>query len=171
MCSIFIDLQKAFDTVSHQILLQKLFRYGIRGTAYELMRSYLENRLQCTICNGCRSEYSVVECGVPQGSTLGPLLFLIFINDLHSSSIFDLNLFADDACLTLSNMCPQKLESLVNNELNKIVYWLEINKLALNVKKTHYLIFANKKSPPSVQIYIKDEPLVSFTCQLRRGYY
>ena len=84
----FIDLNKAFDTVDHEILLKKLQMYGFRGLLLQLIRSYLTNRLQHTFVNGTKSNLSKVKCGVQQGSTLGPLLFLIYVNDLPNVSNF-----------------------------------------------------------------------------------
>ena len=101
--SIYLDLSKAFDSVNHSILLNKLEHYGIRGTALDFFQSYLTNRQQFTIVNGEKSELLTVICGVPQGSTLGPLLFLLYINDLASASKFFVSLFADDTGLILSH--------------------------------------------------------------------
>lgn len=144
-CSIFIDLKKAFDTVNHTILLQKLNRYGIRGVSLKLFESYLNDRSQYTLVNGSRSSCKAMNCGVPQGSTLGPLLFLLYINDLHLISNFSLTLFADDANLSLNNSNPLNLQNNVNDELVKISEWLCCNKLSLNLNKTQYLIVTNRK--------------------------
>ena len=158
-CSIFIDLKKAFDTVNHLILLNKLKRYGIRGIPFKLFESYLTNRRQYTLINGYRSTYETINCGVPQGSTLGPLLFLLYINDIHMVSNFNINLFADDANLSLSNKCPALLENNVNNELIKISKWLNTNKLSLNITKTKYLIITNRKLSHQFDVKIIKSPL------------
>ena len=101
---IFLDFAKAFDTVNHQILLKKLEYYGIRGTALKWFTSYLSNRMQCTEIGDTQSKLDYIKCGVPQGSILGPLLFLLYINDIVlSSEVFKFNLFADDTSLFYSN--------------------------------------------------------------------
>ena len=100
VAGIFIDLEKAFDTVNHDILIQKLLYYGFRGNSQKLIKSFLTNRKQCVSINGFESEKLDVTCGVPQGSTLGPLLFLIYINDLRLSLKFSTaSHFADDTCI------------------------------------------------------------------------
>ena len=116
-CGIFIDLQKAFDTVDHNILLDKLAYYGIRGVAIDWFRSYLSNRQYVSI-NGHDSNKVVMKYGVPQGSVLGPLLFLIYINDLQKSikycSVWH---FADDTSLLISDNSPKKIQDHVNSDL------------------------------------------------------
>ena len=97
-----MDLRKAFDTVSHQILLQKLLHYGIRGPAYCLIESYLSNRQQFVSINNSASSLKSISIGVPQGSILGPLLFLIYVNDLTNAAFCQPRLFADDTCLALN---------------------------------------------------------------------
>ena len=150
-CAIFLDLAKAFDTVNHQILLSKLYAYGIRGIPFKLMQSYLSNRKQCTVINKVKSSSH----GVPQGSTLGPLLFLIYINDLPKVSNLKVRLFADDAIFTLRDKDEKNLQHIMNDQLTKIDDWMKINQLTINYKKTNFMIFTRKKkisSPLSIRI-------------------
>ena len=141
-CGKFIDRQKAFDTVNHDILLKKLEHYGIRRTALSWFKSYLSNRKQFVSGNGISSLTSDISYGVPQGSVLGPLLFLIYINDLpNSSNILTFFLFADDTNIYFESHDLTSLTKKVNKELNKVTSWLDRNKLALNINKTNFVLF------------------------------
>ena len=141
-CGIFIDLKKAFDTVDHAILLQKLDHYGIRGIINDWFSSYLLGRSQVTEVDTYLSSKSQISCGVPQGSVLGSLLFFIYINDFHNSSDkLSFYLFADDTNLLYADKNVKSLEETVNNELLKVSEWLNANKLTLNAKKSNYVIF------------------------------
>ena len=155
-CGIFIDLRKAFDTVNHQILIKKLEHYGIRGVALEWFISYLSNRKQFVFINGHSSELMYISCGVPQGSVLGPLLFLIYINDLPNiSKIFYFFLFADDTHIFHEAKSLQKLEYEVNKGLKCLHAWLIINRLSLNIKKTNFVVFHPYNKPPENKITLK----------------
>ena len=135
-CGVFIDLQKAFDTVNHSILLQKVEHYGIRGTALNWFTSYLSERQQYVSVNGNTSDQLEISCGVPQGSVLGPLLFLIYINDLPNVSKFlSFFLFADDTNIYFKSYDLTRLQKIMNRELKKVKKWLDANRLALNLIK------------------------------------
>ena len=128
--------------MDHELLLNKLFHYGIRGKANDWLRSYLTNRKQHVVVSGIQSFEEIVKCGVPQGSTLGPLLFLIYINDLHhafSKSI--IHHFADDTNLIFASKNTGTFESVMNYELKILVDWLRANRLSLNETKTELIFF------------------------------
>ena len=127
-CGVFIDLKKAFDTVNQEILLAKLENYGIRGVIKSWFRSYLTDRKQTTEVKNVVSEAETTLCDVPQGSVLGSLLFLLYINDIYdSSSLFAFYLFADDTSIILANL--KGTQSLVNHELGNVNEWLKANSL------------------------------------------
>ena len=139
--NIYLDLSKAFDTLNHDILLQKLNHYGIHGISLDLFRSYLSRRQQYVDYNGTKSKLLNITTGVPQGSILGPLLFIIYINDIaHSSNKFDFIIYADDTTLCSTLNRNTNIDA-INTELNNITEWLLINKLSLNVNKTKAMVF------------------------------
>ena len=142
MIGVFLDLKKAFDTVNHDILLRKLYQYGIRGNILSWLKSYLTNRKQFVFLNDTTSATKSISCGVPQGSVLGPLLFILYINDLPKAShLLTPILFADDTSLFIEGSSVLDTISILNNELEKITKWLASNKLTLNIVKSHYMIF------------------------------
>ena len=158
---VFLDFSKAFDTVDHKILLDKLYHYGVRGCAHKWFISYLTDRQQFVTYNGVKSRNQLIKCGVPQGSILGPLLFLIYINDLASvcECTFPI-LFADDSNLFIRGRDPDLIMRTMNNELKEISLWLKANKLSLNIKKTHFMIFSSKNKPhPNICINIDGETI------------
>ena len=139
--NIYIDLSKAFDTLDHTILLAKLRYYGIRGVAHKLMLNYLSHRYQYVEYNGVQSSSQHINTGVPQGSILGPLLFLFYINDLPLvSPVFRMLMYADDTTL-FCNINNDINDNEINRQLNTINEWLLSNKLSLNIKKTKYMVF------------------------------
>ena len=151
-----MDLQKAFDTVDHQILLAKLSHHGIHGVSNDCLKSYLSNRSQYVSINGYDFGLAAINCGVPQGSVLGPLLFLLYINDLNQAIKFcKVHHFADDTNLLCLGNSIKKLKKLVNADLKRPVNWLNANKISLNVKKTEMVIFKSKQKKLEGDLKIK----------------
>jgi hypothetical protein len=141
---IFLDLKKAFDVVSHKILLKKLKRLGIDGIALQWFESYLSNRTQQVDINGNLSDSKNLDISVLQGTILGPILFLCYINDLPLSTSLLSFLFADDTSCTASDKNLPNLINHVNTELQKIANWFRANKMAVNISKTKFIIFHGK---------------------------
>ena len=148
----FIDLKKAFDTVDHDVLYKKLEVYGVQQRELSWFRSYLSNHKQFCRVNGVDSNVREVEVGVPQGSCFGPLLFLIYINDLpqvvQDSSV---TMYADGTSLRYQSHDLTQLNEYINSDLKKLVTWLEGNKLSLNVAKTHSMLISTKQNGSSLR--------------------
>ena len=143
-----LDFKKAFDSVDHLILLNKLNHYGIRGQALNLIKNYLMNRRQQVVYNGVISQVQTITTGVPQGSILGPLFFLVYINDLPKiSPSTDFLIFADDTTSIESNKNIETLFHTANDTVRKLDHWCSVNKIALNKQKTKYLLYYPRKTP------------------------
>ena len=151
-----VDLTKAFDTVNHELLLNKLEQYRIRETAHSLLSSYLTNRMQYIDLNKFNSSFQRIKYGVSQGSTPSPLLFLIFINDITNATIIIPRLYADDTCLILNDHSPKQLQHNINNELAKVFLWARLNKLTINPSKLLFLIIPStiKKATTNLKLYL-----------------
>lgn len=145
-CGIFLDFTKAFDTVDHGILLRKLYKYGIRGLAHNWFSNYLTKRTQYVRISDIKSSLKEIKYGVPQGSTLGPLLFLLYINDLPNvSHKLNFRMFADDTNIFYSNSDSAIVQNVINTELNNVYQYCAANKLTINFKKTNYMIIKSAK--------------------------
>ena len=159
-CGIFVDFQKAFDTVNHDILLKKLDHYGFRGVINNWFRSYLTDRKQKVVINGFESENKLLLHGVPQGSVLGPILFLIYINDLHRCIKYSTTYhFADDTNLLHISKDYKTLQRKVNYDLFSLHKWLTANKISLNEGKTELIYFRKSGSSPTLNIKLHGKTL------------
>ena len=152
---VFIDLKKAFDTVNHDLLVKKLFFYGIRGTANAWLTNYLTNINQYVIADDHSSGMRLITCGVPQGSVLGPVLFLLYINDIkcNVSNLLKFVLFADETNIFCSSTSLHDLQDTINRELDKLLVWFSVNRLSLNLGKTNYMLFRSR--PPDNELALK----------------
>ena len=160
---LFLDFAKAFDTVNHKILLKKLEYYGVRGVPLIWFQSCLHNRRKCVKINQSNSDYKTITYGVPQGCALGPLLFLIYINDMFfAAPKVSFHLLADDTCIFHSNKNYRKLEDEINTSLDNITNWLKANKLMINVKKSNLIVFKvgnSQSAGETINIYIENQIL------------
>ena len=140
--SVFLDLSKAFDTIDHKILLHKLELYGVRGLALNWFQSYLTDRKQYVLYNNVQSQTLDITCGVPQGSVLGRLLFLVYVNDIANClTRSKLISFADDTTVFFSSKCINNLYKNLNSDLDDLTNWFKANTLALNVNKSNFMLF------------------------------
>ena len=149
-CAILLDLSKAFDSVNRKILLFKLYKYGIRGSAYNLLQSYLSNRKQFIKVGNIKSNYCDVEVGLPQGSIISPLLFLILINDLKNCTNLQVINFADDTLIYHKINDPTNINLYINMEFDKVKQWMSANHLRINYSKTKHIIFSTNSSKLSL---------------------
>ena len=158
---IFIDLQKAFDSIDNSILiLKKLSYYGINGPYNRLISSYVANRSVYTQIKQVESKQNPIKYGVPQGSVLGPLLFNLYINDIKTfSSNYELDLFADDTCLFVSGKTYSIIERKSSDILKELSSWLKNNRLTLNVNKTHFIDFSKNKSNETLTLKLNNDQI------------
>ena len=146
-CGLFLDLSKAFDTVNHEILLYKLDHYGIRGPALKLIKNYLTNRKQFVKIGKNKSELRPISCGVPQGSVLGPLLFILYINDLHKAcSTGNIRIFADDTNVFFKCKDIKEITRIGSLLMIQLHQWFKSNKLTLNAEKSNFVVFRSKRN-------------------------
>ena len=160
---VLIDLQKAFDTIDHRILINKLKHIGMSKDATEWIKSYLKNRLTYVDIENQKSSYKNVTCGVPQGSVLGPLLFLIYVNDMPQSVDCQLILYADDSCLSVTHKDVTYIEQVLNKNLSCLCDWLIDNKLSIHLGKTESILFGTRnklKKSSILNINYKSEKIV-----------
>ena len=140
-----LGLNEAFDTVNHTILMKIFEYYGIRERIFNWLKSYLDNRKQSVHYNGYDSHKKTMTRGVPQGSILGPLLFILYINDFSRSSDLLLSIFfVDDTSVFIKGTSYDKVIDIVNKKLERINIWLRDNKLTINIRKTHYDVPSDK---------------------------
>ena len=159
----FLDINKAFDTVNHDILLQKMKSYGISGPELEFFISYLRNRVQYCNIDGCTSDFRKTSCGVPQGSILGPLLFLIYTNDLPNSiENAIITMFADDTSFFRSSKSIGELEIELLPAFTNACRWLKANKLSLNTVKAEFVIIGTSHRVGHVDIAPETTPYALF---------
>ena len=149
-----MDFRKAFDTMPHKILLQKLYHYGIRGPAYSLIESYLTNRKQFVSIHNNNSSRKPINIGVPQRSILGPLFYIVYVNDIYTALSCKPRLFADDTCLFLSSPTLSHLKQKCNIELLNLRIWCDANRLLINPDKSPAIIILPKLNNPMPSLHL-----------------
>ena len=154
---VLLDLQKAFDTVDHGILLMKLKAMGFSASAVRWFSSYLSDRHQLVDVSGVHSTDAGITCGVPQGSILGPLLFLVYVNDMPGAVKHKLLLYADDSAILVSGKCRQDIETILSSEMDVLSQWLISNKLSLHLGKTESILFGSRQR-------LKPQPSLNVSC-------
>ena len=158
---LFLDLRKAFDTVNHQVLIRKLRCVGFTDSACDWVMDYLDGRTQVTKVEGCISSPLPITCGVPQGSILGPLLFLIYINDLPGClRQSHVNLYADDTTIAVTGPNNDVIKLKLEAELKQAALWFEENRLTLNVKKTKFMVFHHTNKQFETPVLVIDNVII-----------
>jgi hypothetical protein len=158
---LFVDISKAFDSINHTILLDKLYHLGFRGVFHSLLSSYLSHRFQFVEINGVRSDFHTINCGVPQGSILGPLLFLLYINDISSvAEQLHFTLFADDTTILFSDPSLKHSVTVAEKYLSAVFEWFTANRLLINFKKTSFMVFGNTQLAPDCTLSISNNVIL-----------
>ena len=161
--SIFCDLSKAFDVISHKIILQKLNFYGLRGVVNDWFSSYLTNRTQYVEINNNKSGVEYIKCGVPQGSILGPLLYLLYVNDISKSTQGHILSFADDTSMYINNSNIENLYRRANIAMDDLYDWFCANRLSLNPKNTKFIVikpFQRHYDCTNLSVFVNNVPLM-----------
>ena len=172
--AVFLDLAKAFDTVNHKLLLEKLYYYGVRGTAYNLMKNYLSGRTQFVKIGKIKSKTCKINIGVPQGTILGPLLFLIYINSIFNLlPLFTTVSFADDTVILDEGSTWHSVSHSISNKIETVYNWLCENKLSLNIDKTFFMTFANQITslPTNIELKLNNKSIIRSDCVKYLGIY
>ena len=156
---VFCDVSKAFDRVWHRGLIYKLKHYGIGGKLLDLLENYISDRHQCVFINASLSDTLFTNAGVPQGSVLGPIMFLIYINDIADNLVSITRLFADDTSLSSSSRDPNEIEDTLNKDLSEINNWSQKWLVKFNPSKTEVLLISNSLIPPDIHINFANENL------------
>ena len=163
IASVFIDLRKAFDTINHDILYNKLMNLGIEVTELKWFQSYLSKRSQRVIINDVLSDPHDINAGVPQGSILGPILFLLFINDMPTILTHcSIEMYADDTLLYTYGKDVEKIKHALNNDLKQLENWLRLNQMHVNVSKTKVMLLHSKTKQRILHdfdVYLNDKKL------------
>ena len=173
--AVFLDFRKAFDTVSHKILCKKLEKYGIRNGILDWCVNYLANRSQMTLANDVRSETVQLNYGVPRGSVLGPLFFILYVNDLqHVLVNANVQLYADDTVMFISgSVSSESLTNYLQRDLNRLHKWCQSNKLTLNPSKTKVVTFGTRQALKKVKpnpLYLGNDKISSVTSYKYLGF-
>lgn len=169
--ALYMDMSKAFDRVDHNILMNKLYAYGVRGNIFNLIKSYLSNRKQFTEIKRLNplskveevysSKTGIVKCGIPQGTIVGPLFFIVYINDMPSLTIHDMTLFADDSTVLFADNNSNNLETDINQTLLSLVNWLNNNHLMINIDKTTIMSFKIRTNrTAALKVQYRDSDIV-----------